>query len=194
MFKYLIIMFFTICAVFAQNQDDTIELTAIQKAWLVANPKITMVVPKNFPRSYLNKDGKLEGMDIDYFNLIEKKLGIKFDKTILEWHSALKRAMNHEVDLIINAGKLKYREPYLNFSKIYFAIPQAIVTHENEPEISDINDLCGKKIALHRESSRAKFLQKNYPCIKLLKVTSKKDILYSVVMNKAYAGFDNFDS
>jgi len=174
--------------------DNTIELSAKEKAWLLVNPKITMVVPKNFPRSYLDENGKLQGIDIDYFNLIEKKLGIKFDKTILKWHNALKRAMNHEVDLIINAGKLKDREPYLNFSKTYFATPQAIVADENELEISDINDLCGKKIAVHKGSSRARFLQENYPCIKLLEVTDKKDLLSSVVMKNAYAGFDNFDS
>ena len=79
MFKYLIIVFFTIITVFAHN--NTIELTPKEKAWLDKNPKITMAIPKNFPRSYLNKGGKLEGMDIDYFNLIEKKLGIKFDET-----------------------------------------------------------------------------------------------------------------
>ncbi len=194
MIKYLIIMFITIGVVFSQNQINTIKLTEKEKAWLIANPKITMVVPKNFPRSYLNKNGKLEGMDIDYFNLIEKKLGIKFDKTILAWNDALKLAMNHEVDIIINAGKLKSREPYLDFSKTYFATPQAIVSYNNESEISYLNELCGKKVAVHKGSSKARFLQKNYPCIKLFEVTDKKNILTSIIMNKAYAGFDNFDS
>ncbi len=133
-------------------------------------------------------------MDIDYFNLIEKKLGIKFDKRIMPWHKALKKAMNHKVDVIINAGKIKSREPYLNFTKVYFSIPQAIVSYDTEQDITDLNTLCKKIVAVHKESSKAKYLQKNYPCIKLLEVASKQDILISVATKKAYAGFDNFDS
>ncbi len=194
MFKYLIIAFFTIGVVFAQTQSDTIELTPKEKAWLNANLKITMVVPKNFPRSYLNKAGKLEGMDIDYFNLIEKKLGIKFDKKSLIWHTALDSAMNYEVDIISNAAKLKSRETKLSFTQVYFTIPQAVVAFDSEVNISDLNDLCGKKVAVHKGSAKARYLQKNYPCIKLIEVIGKKEILSSVVTKKAYAGFDNFDS
>ncbi len=192
-FKFL--MFIAILSINILFANETkVNLTPQEKTWLGENPKITMAIPKNFPRSYLNENGKLEGMDIDYFNLIEKKLGIKFDKEIMPWHQALKKAMNHEVDVIINAGKIKSREPYLNFSKTYFSIPQAIVSYDTELEISKLSELCGKTIAVNKGSSKARYLKENYPCIKLYEVTDKKDILKSIVMKKAYAGFDNFDS
>ncbi len=194
MFKLIIITFFTLTTVFANNQNLNIDLTVEEKTWLSNNPKITMVIPNNFPRSYLNEDGKMEGMDIDYFNLIEKKLGIKFDKRIMPWHKALKKAMNHEVDVIINAGKIKNREPYLNFTKTYFSIPQAVVSHDTEADISDLNEFCEKTLAVNKGSSKARYLKKNYPCIKLHLVTNKAELVSSIITNKADGGFGNFDS
>ncbi len=58
MLRLFIIIFFTITTIFANNQNRNIDLTIQEETWLANNQKISMVIPNNFPRSYLNKDGK----------------------------------------------------------------------------------------------------------------------------------------
>jgi len=57
------------------QQQSTISLTKQEKEFIKNNPKITMVAPIFFPHSFLSKDGELQGIDIDYFNLIAKNWG-----------------------------------------------------------------------------------------------------------------------
>ncbi|WP_177428354.1 transporter substrate-binding domain-containing protein [Candidatus Venteria ishoeyi] len=154
-----------------------IELTTAERAWLKAQPKISMAIATNYPRSYYGKSGKLQGVDVDYIALLEKKLGIQFEHITSNWHTALDRAMKHEVDTILNADKMEYREQYLNFTKVYFAVPQVVIAPENEAAISDLNELCGRKIAVHKGSSYSAFLQQHHPCIELLEVIDKKKFL-----------------
>ncbi len=179
----------------ATNQPGTVpDLTPEELAWLEAHPKITLATPINNPRSYRSPDGKLQGMDVDYVRLLEQRLGIQFEHIVSDWNTALDRAMKHEVDAILNAAKVKNREPYLNFTEIYSTTPQAVVALESEPVISDLNDFCGRKIAVPRGSSRVTFLKQNYPCIKVVEIKGRKDILSAVITRKVDAGFDNYYS
>ena len=179
----------------ATNQSGTVpDLTPEEQAWLEAHPKITLATSINNPRSYRSPDGMLQGMDVDYVRLLEQKLGIQFEYIVSNWSTALDRAMKHEVDAILNVAKVKNREPYLNFTEIYSTTPQAVVALENEPVISDLNDFCGRKIAVHRASSRVTFLKENYPCIEVVEMENRKDILSAVITCKVDAGFDNYYS
>ncbi|SEH07492.1 transporter substrate-binding domain-containing protein [Candidatus Venteria ishoeyi] len=175
-------------------QMPAIELTTAERAWLKAQPKISMAIATNYPRSYYGKSGKLQGVDVDYIALLEKKLGIQFEHITSNWHTALDRAMKHEVDTILNADKMEYREQYLNFTKVYFAVPQVVIAPENEAAISDLNELCGRKIAVHKGSSYSAFLQQHHPCIELLEVIDKKEILATIITGQAAAGFGAFDN
>ena len=65
------------------NQGDTLaaelDLTASEKAWLAAHPRIRLTPDPDVPPIENFRDGRFFGIAVDYVRLIERKLGIKFE-------------------------------------------------------------------------------------------------------------------
>lgn len=106
-----------------------VDLTAAERTWLEAHPLITLAIDDAYPPySYRNADGELEGLNVDYVRLLEKRLGARIDLSGSPWHDAIEQAMAHEVDGIVNVDKLPEREERLLFTSVFTVYPQALVT------------------------------------------------------------------
>lgn len=95
---------------------------------------------------------------IDYLRLIGERIGIdiRFEGSI--WDEALKKALNHDVDGIINAAIKEDRKPYLNFTSPYFNTSLALITRKEFEPISDLNEFCVKSIAIIKGSIRTEIV------------------------------------
>ena len=101
------------------SENNGLFLTESEKEWIKDNPVIVLSVDETYPpRNFKDKKGTLSGISIDYMRLIEKKLGVKIRFEGSLWHAALKKAMTHKVDGVINADLLEERKPYLNFTDV----------------------------------------------------------------------------
>ena len=166
-----------------------LELTTKESAWLKEHPKLTFSVPTNAPPLYYSDErGELAGINIDYLQLLARKIGINIEiKGYSTWSSALEDAKKHIVDGIPNADATEDRKPYLNFTDSYSTFPQVIVTREDYDLIGRFEEISGKKIAVKRSSSRVHLVKKQYPATEIIEVDHIGEGLNLLSANKVDA-------
>jgi len=165
------------------SQKDTLNLTQEEKDWIKAHPSITLMASSDYiPHSFLDTDGIVKGIQIDFLELISQKTGIKIYKKLNKWPKTLQSAMAHEVDGIIDSAKTKEREQRLNYTDVYLKAPFALISTDDQKKIKDLKEYCGKKVAVTLETAAAKFLQKEYPCIEL--VDAKEEGTFEKIIKK----------
>jgi hypothetical protein len=59
----------------AYTEKDAVSLTAEEQAWINAHPIIRLAVNQHFePRAYLDENGVLKGISVEFARLFEKNL------------------------------------------------------------------------------------------------------------------------
>jgi ABC-type amino acid transport substrate-binding protein len=179
---------------FTEKVENTVSLTAEEQAWINAHPLIRLAVDQHYePRAYLDKNGILKGISVEFARLFEKKLGLKIELVGSTWKTALDRAVKYEVDGIMNVAVLEERKRYLNFTDVYVASPQAVLANEREPMISGLDALCGRKMGVTGKTSQNDYLRDNFPCIERVELASVEDGLVALTTGRVDALFGNFD-
>gem|GEM_PF-2325180 len=190
----LLLLFYFSATAYTEIEENAVSLTAEEQAWIDAHPVIRLAVNHHYePRAYLDKNGILKGISVEYARLFEKKLGLKIELVGSTWQTALDRAFKYEVDGIMNAAELEERRRYLNFTDIYVASPQAVLANEREPMISGLDTFCGRKMGVTRKTSQNNYLRDNFPCIERVEIASVEDGLTALSTGRVDAVFGNFD-
>ena len=136
-------------------------------------------------------DGHLEGIGVDYWNFIKKKLGLKSTcKIAKNFDEVLSSIKNKKADLNFATGKTKDREKYALFSKPYSSFPIVIATRNDVGFISNMNFLKDKIITVGENYTATKLLKKYYPNLHLVETKDIKSALQMVSDGKAYAAID----
>ena len=180
-FKWLLllILFSTLISPVLIKSEDTfktnskygeIQLTPQEFAWLQAHQELRVAVKHGWmPIEFKLENDQHRGISVDY---LEALAGIfKFRITLLDYSDSMNTS---SVDVISGVvGKnLKHPEfkrltdPFLNF-------PFAIYVNKklnNDIEITSIDDLANKRVAVFKNGSIAKEIAEVYPNIKLLYV------------------------
>lgn len=163
-FLKFILLVVTIIAINACQKQSKPHLTKTEKEWVDKNPVITLAVDDTYPPlNYRNDNGVLTGLNVELVRLIEKKLPIEIKLIGSDWDVALKKAMSHEVDGIINATPLPERGKQLLFTKPFFNDPMALITNKSGAELSDIESLTNKTIAVKKNSRHLHYIEENAP-------------------------------
>jgi len=151
------VLFFTtvisVCVSCGGSADTTpIHLTSAETAWLSANRGNLVFAPDPFyaPFEFTDtKDGLTKGLAHDYFLLVERKLGLRFERIqVPSFDSILVLAKNHEVAVVNAATATPERSEYLLFTKPYIEVKNVIVTRKAERDIDGIDDLSGLRVAV----------------------------------------------
>ena len=137
------------------------------------------------------RDGRIEGIAIDYWKYIKNKLHLK-DEIIPTryWPKVLKSIKNRTADLTLSTTNTPDREKYAVFTKPYASFPIAIATRNDVGFISDIKNLYGKKIAVGKNYSAEKLLKEYYPNLELIETKDTEEALKLVSEGKAFAAVD----
>ena len=89
------------------------------------------------------------GMTADYLSLVEKRLGMKFQRVKnLSWQEAYARMKRWEVDMTTTVAVSPERETFWAFTKPYMTIPIVIVTRSDVAYIADLRELEGQKVVV----------------------------------------------
>jgi ABC-type amino acid transport substrate-binding protein len=112
-------------------------LTPEERAWLNAHPVISLVSTGYCPPFVYwdNKEQKQKGFDIDYMNLLSRKLGTPIEIRLTKWGEAVQMAKDHKVEGLFPAAISEDRKPYLEWSDIYISSPLSLVTYSDAPRI-----------------------------------------------------------
>ncbi|MGR9085741.1 MAG: diguanylate cyclase domain-containing protein [Gammaproteobacteria bacterium] len=174
----------------SRNQSgQTGLLTAKEKAWLKNHKTIRIAFDGAMPPySFVNDSNRFEGIAVDIFDILGKKLGIRFEPyPNTHWNTLYKAAARRKVDVVATMVNRPEREFWFNFTQPYIKKSLAIITHQTNSSISNRADLAGKSVALDKDYQYSYEIIKEFPTVKPYFVDTMLDALKSVGQRKTDA-------
>lgn len=130
-------------------ETPELQLSDAEKAWLKEHPTIRVAGPRAFPPFHFVADGRMQGMAVDYLEVLTARLGIRLEyHPELPWPEVLAAVRERRLDLIACAAKSDDREAYLALTTPHLSFPLVILTRRDAPFVASLNDLRGQRIAL----------------------------------------------
>jgi len=156
-------------------------LTKDQKKYLSNNPNLVIALFIYYPPyQFVNDDGNVDGILIDYLRTLEDKIEYKFKKKIFSnWQTLMSEAEKGNIDLILEIQNTSERRNYLTFTKPIFFNDHVIVSKKGSG-YKNINDLKGKRIAVGDEHSIEEYLRSKHPKLILVPLVDEKASLQAL--------------
>ncbi len=164
------------------------QLTVEERAWLKAHPVIRVSSESDYAPFDFQIDGEPVGYSTDYVKLLAKRLGIRIEFVNDTWDNLLKKAENRELDLVHTIfNSPAERENYLNFTKPYKRVINAIVARDGITDINSLKDLNSKTVALVKADSVAMLIPNIVPDARHQYYDDYSAVLKAVSLGKADA-------
>ncbi len=107
------------------------------------------VDPTFAPFEFQGKDGKLQGFDVDVINSIGKSQGFQVDFENMRFDGMIGALQAGTVDAAVAGMTITAdRAKVVDFSKPYFKAGLAVAVQENNKDITKLDDLKNKRIAV----------------------------------------------
>ncbi|GAA4276189.1 hypothetical protein GCM10022259_09130 [Aquimarina mytili] len=88
--------------------------------------------PYYAPYQFINDNEKIDGVLIDYLDLIEKKIDYKFKRKLYtNWEQLLSDAKNNKIDIVLEIQQTSERDSYLKFYSKLFESSYVIISRKN---------------------------------------------------------------
>jgi ABC-type amino acid transport substrate-binding protein len=167
----------------------SLDLTEKEKTWLAEHKTINVAFDGYFPPySFLNDQGKFEGLAVDIFQVLARRMGITIKiSPLVVWKELYQAAQRREIDVVATMGRQPVREKWFIFTQPYIFKSLVIMTQKETQGISKPGDLEGKRVALVEKYQYVKPVLEKYPLIKPFYVDTMLDGLNAVSMGKADA-------
>lgn len=125
-----------------------VDLSEAERSWIAAHREVLVGFTKSFPPySQWKPAGKMEGIDLDYLDLIARRTGLVFKPVIFaDWSRAEEALKNGQVDLLTGLVHTAQREAYVLFTQSYIYAPDVVVTRTDTPYVLDAKELRGLTI------------------------------------------------
>ncbi|NQU62981.1 MAG: transporter substrate-binding domain-containing protein, partial [SAR324 cluster bacterium] len=171
------------------EERPEIALTTEEKIWLSENPLIRVSNEEAWPPFNFFKDGRPQGLSVEYMNLLAEKLNLQVVYiTGFSWSELMDKMRSHELDVMLNIVKTEDRDKYILFTDPYVKNPNVIVSKISSP-FESLSELSGKTVALPKGFFYEEILNREYPEIKLLLVEDVLACLKAVITGDADATF-----
>ncbi|WP_432472758.1 transporter substrate-binding domain-containing protein [Amphritea sp. HPY] len=144
-----------------------LNLTQAEQAWLTKHPRLRMGFDSAYPPfDYVGKDGKHKGIIADYMKIISDQLGITIEPVFrLTWSEVLDKAKRKEIDIVSLLAKTEPRSQYLRFSEPFIKTDLVLITRDDVPFVTGLEDFSGKKTALTGSYMSTGLISARYPQI-----------------------------
>lgn len=174
-----------------EDNSEPINITREEKDYL-QNNSFNVYLNNWLPISMYNeKNDEFSGLSLDYWNIITEFIPIK-DNLIYSggFLNSINKLKNDKNGIMISLSYTEDRTSYGTFSKPYASYPIGIATKDNKKFILDLIELEGKKIAVGKNYSAHKLLQKHYPKIEFVPVKNTIEALELLAQGKVYGAAD----
>lgn len=178
--------------IYQKKSEPTLALRPEEKKWLAEHPKIRVGVMNAWPPlNFVDENGRLQGIGVDYIQLMNMKLGNALVLEASPFIENYNRVKDKNLDALLDITPKPEREPFFHFTNPYLIIPHVIVGQKNGPYIESEEDLEGRTIAIERGFYNIDYFQKNFPQISIREYESTSDALDAVSRNEADAYVGN---
>lgn len=171
-------------------KNDRLGLSEKEKMWLKAHPVVRVGIDQNWPPiESLDQYGKHTGVSASYLELLEKRLGIRFEieYSKSQWSDTLRSVQGKQIDMLSCAAITDKRKNNLLFSRPYLKQSMVIIADSGVGFVNDLKDLNGKKVAVVRSYASEEFLRSNHPDIIPVLAETSLEALQKVACGEAYA-------
>jgi PAS domain S-box-containing protein len=144
-------------------------LTAEERSWLAAHPRIRLAPDPDFPPvEFFDEKGAYRGIAAENLALIEKNLGVQFEVQHLKsWDEVIANAKNREADLLGAATETPQRLAYLLFTRPFIELPAVIIVRDRVVGSLTLDDLAGMRVAVVSSYGVHDYLVNHYPRLRL---------------------------
>lgn len=168
-------------------------LSENERIWLQEHPVISVALDLGWsPVEFVDENGKQCGMSVDYLELVEQRLGMKFKRVEnLSWAESYKKLQNWEIDMTTSVAVTPQRLEFWSFTKPYMNIPIVIAAQSEVSYIADLRELSGKDIAVVEGYAIVDWIPKDYPEINMVKVKTALEGLRKLQRGEVFGYIDN---
>jgi len=169
------------------KRTPVIKLSQEERIWMNQHKEIRIGIDQSYPPfEFVDDKGNYVGIASEYVKLLGERLGIKFIHVPdLSWSEVLSGAKDKTIDVLPAVTKTPEREAYLNFTRPHMNHPSVIITRDDFPFITGLNDLKGKTVALVKGYSISEILKSKYPSFNIVKYETPAKTLEAVATGKA---------
>lgn len=183
----------TLAVSVARGEDARIEFTDTEKAWIHDHPVVYFGYDPGWgPFSYRDAKGDFAGIDRDFLDLLEARIGVKFTPVhARSWPEAYEAARAKAVDFLVSTAEDAGREKDFIFTRPYNSFPMAYVARHDSQSFTSMDELKGRRIALANGYVGSLMLARDYPGIERVMVRSMEDALMAVAAGRADVAVTN---
>jgi arginine/ornithine transport system substrate-binding protein len=153
--------------------------------------KIRIGVEGNYPPfSQIAPSGDLSGFDIDIANALCAQLKAECTLVKQEWDGMIPALNVRKFDAIVASMTISdERKQRVDFTDPYYDVPSRFIAKAGGFKEATPAAFKGKKIAVLRNSPRAKYLSEQFKDVETLQVTKETDIWLEIQAGRADIGF-----
>lgn len=174
---YFILLLAVFLVVISCSKSNT--LTTIEKEYLKSNDSIKVALfPFYPPYQFVNKQERMDGIFVDFLNLMEKKINYKFKRVYYDdWGSLIEDSKNNQIDLILEIQRTNSRENFLAFYPPIFESQTIFAQRTGGKIITDLKDFGSSTLILPSDYGVVEIIKKRYPNIKIAYAKDDVDCL-----------------
>ncbi len=182
-------VFIFLCLAFAAaaTLSADVVLSEEEQEFVKSHPVITVQNERDYIPVNFNDNGVAKGYSIDFINLVAQKVGLEVEVVGgKNWQEYLDMVQRQELDVLLNAVKNQERSRYMHFTTPYLQLYPSIFSRDGS-QLSSIESLYGKVLAVPAGYYFIPYFQKNHPKITILLTRDNLDSLQAVATKKADA-------
>lgn len=136
------------------------RLTPEEQSYLKAHGPITFVSQTNYPPFEAQQEnGIMDGMSVELARWLSTELGIKVIFINMTFEAAQEAVLSGKADIIISLFYSDKRAEKFAFTDPLFDVPASIFVLPERPDISRLEDLKGRRIAIQRGDYAKDYLE-----------------------------------
>ncbi len=188
-FVFLFLALGVFTPLLAQNKS---LLSPEEVLWLESRNNTIVVYPeKNDPPfSYTSASGNIQGLSVDYMELVADKVGAKIQYLNPQARNqVLAEFAQGKGDVIPGLTQTNEKELTFLFTDSYVTVPTVIVVRKDfEKKALTLNDFNGKRVSVVAGSALLEYIRENYPRVVIEDVTDDEVSLQQIVLGEVDAG------
>jgi PAS domain S-box-containing protein len=148
-----------------EEKQKQLVLTPEEKAWLAEHKDIRLGVDPTWPPfEFFDATKVYSGIASDYVRRLNKQLNIQMAPVPnLSWPEVMNKARAGEIDVLPCVAKTPERSKFLLFSEPYISFPTVILTRQDAPFVSGVQDFKNGKVAVVEGYVTQELLQRDHP-------------------------------
>ncbi|CAG9297630.1 HD domain-containing phosphohydrolase [Celerinatantimonas diazotrophica] len=145
----------------------------------------------NWPPFDFSSNGIPQGYSIDMIKLLAKKIGLKFIfSNGYDWHQLTSLFKKKNIDILQSVIKTPERQNWGLFTQPYIKLTTAIAILTQGKQLTSMEQLNGKTVAVGQGWALVELIKKNYPNIHILEVKNSMDELRALQEKRVDAVID----